>query len=101
MTRLELEANVIKWAEEKGLVKQEHITKQTLKFLSEAGELADAVGKEENLNDVIDAIGDCEVVLTILKAQLGLTQNESLEHAWNEIKDRKGKTVNGTFIKNE
>jgi len=24
-----------------------------------------------------------------------------LEHAWNEIKDRKGKTVNGTFIKQE
>ena len=29
------------------------------------------------------------------------TLKECLNLAWNEIKDRKGKTVNGTFIKNE
>jgi hypothetical protein len=35
----------------------------------------------------------CAIVL------LGFTPKECLEVAWNEIKDRKGKTINGTFIK--
>ncbi|HEY8399827.1 MAG TPA: MazG-like family protein [Cytophagaceae bacterium] len=30
---------------------------------------------------------------------LGHTPKECLEVAWNEIKDRKGKTINGNFIK--
>lgn len=41
-----------------------------------------------------------EVCLTILKSQLKLPLNYPLEMAYKEIKDRKGKTVNGTFIKN-
>jgi len=31
---------------------------------------------------------------------LGLTPSQCLEAAWNEIKDRTGKTVNGVFVKN-
>jgi len=31
----------------------------------------------------------------------GSTLEDCLELAWNEIKDRKGKTINGTFIKNK
>jgi NTP pyrophosphatase (non-canonical NTP hydrolase) len=108
MNRKGLELNVIEWAEEKNLTDP---VKQTLKTLSEAGELADAVCKDvsshsfvpfenkEKYKDVIDAIGDIEVCLTILKRQLGLEQDEPLEVAWNVIKDRKGKTVNGTFVK--
>lgn len=98
MTREELEASVINWADDKDLLRSENVTKQTLKFISEAGELADGVAKGHE-DEIIDAIGDCEVVLTILKAQLGYHQNEPLGIAWNEIKNRKGRTVNGTFIK--
>jgi NTP pyrophosphatase (non-canonical NTP hydrolase) len=31
----------------------------------------------------------------------GVDLEQALELAWNEIKDRKGETINGTFIKNE
>ena len=39
------------------------------------------------------------VVLTILSAQLGFTVEEAMAHAWEEIKDRKGRMVNGIFVK--
>lgn len=43
--------------------------------------------------DVMDWIND-------LSLSLGLDFTECANIAYNEIKDRKGKTVNGTFIKN-
>jgi len=39
--------------------------------------------------------------LIILSKQLGYEPSECLESAWNEIKDRKGKTQNGIFVKEE
>ncbi len=91
----DLQDKVIKWGIDKGL---NDPVKQTLKTLSEAGELADAVCKgDEDL--IKDAIGDIEVCLTILKNQLGYNQTECLELAYNVISKRTGKTVNGTFIK--
>lgn len=33
--------------------------------------------------------------------ELNLDFNTCINHAWNEIKDRKGKTINNTFIKDE
>ena len=91
----DLRDKIIKWGKDKGL---NDPVKQTLKTLSEAGELADAVCKgDEDL--IKDAIGDIEVCLTILKNQLGYNQTECLELAYNVISKRTGKTVNGTFIK--
>ncbi len=40
------------------------------------------------------------VLLTNLAALEGLAIEECIEHAYNEIRDRKGKMINGTFIKN-
>ena len=111
MKREELESLVIKWGNDKGL---NNPVKQTLKTLSEAGELADAVCKSnlesfyddgsgtntiDNFDKILDAIGDIEVCLTILKDQIRIGQTEALEAAYNEISGRKGKTINGTFIK--
>lgn len=98
MKRQELEINILDWAEERSLLNPENHVKQTLKTLSEAGELADAICEEDE-PAIKDAIGDIEVCLTILKEQLGYRQNEPLNSAYNEIKDRTGETVNGTFIK--
>ena len=42
---------------------------------------------------------NCLVVLTILAAQCGLNLETCFAVAWAEIKDRKGQTVGGTFIK--
>ena len=62
------------------------------------GELASGLAKGRH--DVVkDSIGDIVVVLTILARQEGLEILDCVERAYDEIKDRKGKMVNGVFIK--
>ena len=39
------------------------------------------------------------VTLICIAEQLGLKFNDCLDYAYNEIKDRKGKLINGTFVK--
>ena len=98
MTLDELEIKVSNWAITKGILEKENAPKQMLKVMEEVGETAGALlkGNEEELKD---GIGDSFVTLIILAKQLGYTPSECLEAAWNEIKDRTGKTVGGTFIK--
>ena len=96
----ELNQKVLEWAEPKGLLKSENVSKQLLKLVEETGELSGAYLKNKP-EEIKDAIGDIQVVLIILSAQLGLNYEECLESAYNVIKNRTGKTVNGTFIKNE
>tara|TARA_B100000214_G_C23844940_1_gene570608 strand:- start:257 stop:550 length:294 start_codon:yes stop_codon:yes gene_type:complete len=90
--------NVKMWAEEKNLLKKENSHAQMLKVLEEVGETAGAILKNKN-QETIDGIGDSFVTLIILCYQLELEPKDCLEAAWNEIKNRKGKTVNGTFIR--
>lgn len=86
------------WAESKNLLKHENHTKQFLKLVEEVGELSNAILKGDKA-ETIDAIGDIQVVLIILSKQLGLDYNDCLASAYGVIKNRTGKTVNGTFIK--
>ena len=90
--------NVGQWADAKGLLKPENAARQMLKVMEEVGETAGALAKN-NESELKDGIGDSFVTLIILANQCGFTPNECLEAAWNEIKDRKGKTENGVFIK--
>ena len=91
--------NVVGWAADKDILKKENAPKQLLKVLEEVGETAGALLKSKN-DEVKDGIGDSFVTLIILAKQLGLEPAECLEAAWNEIKNRTGKTVNGVFVKN-
>jgi len=91
--------NVTGWAADKDILKKENAPKQLLKVLEEVGETAGALLKSKN-EEVKDGIGDSFVTLIILAKQLGLEPAECLEAAWNEIKDRTGKTVGGVFVKN-
>lgn len=93
-----MKEKIIEWAKERNLLLPENATKQTLKLTEEVGELASAILKQDR-HEQIDAIGDIQVVLIILCEQLGIDKDEALETAYNVIKNRKGKTVNGTFIK--
>jgi NTP pyrophosphatase (non-canonical NTP hydrolase) len=90
--------NVLVWAEDKNLIHEENAPKQLIKLQEEVGELCSAYLKE-NKAEQIDALGDIRVVITILAAQLNLDIDACFDIAYNEIKDRKGVTKNGTFIK--
>jgi NTP pyrophosphatase (non-canonical NTP hydrolase) len=88
------------WAEERGLYKRGDAKTQALKLVEEVGETCRAILKGDH-DEVIDGIGDCVVVLTNLAELQGVSIEECIEAAYNEIKDRKGKMSNGTYVKND
>ena len=90
--------NVIAWAEGKSLLKKENSYPQFAKVVEEVAEIGTALGSG-NEAELIDAIGDTMVTLIILAKQNGLDIEVCLETAYNVIKNRTGKTVNGTFKK--
>lgn len=52
-------------------------------------------------DDAVDAIGDIYVVLTILSTQLGYSIEGCVDTAYEEIKDRQGKMIDGVFVKED
>jgi NTP pyrophosphatase (non-canonical NTP hydrolase) len=88
------------WAEERGLYNAGDPKTQTLKLMEEAGEICRAVLKKDE-PEIIDGIGDCVVVLTNLAHLCDTSIEECIEAAYNEISTRKGKMINGTFVKND
>lgn len=93
----ELIFQVEEWSKDKLLDKADS-SKQFLKVTEEVGEVASALarGNQEGLKD---GIGDVVVTLIILAQQNGLSIEECLQCAYNEIKGRTGKMVDGVFVK--
>lgn len=121
----ELQEKVLDWADSHELLKPENADKQFMKFIEEVFEFREATtlyiheynrlesefnsygeiesdyclcGLEKNL---MLEMGDIIVTLVILCEDLGIEPMKCLEAAYNKIKDRKGKTVDGKFIKAE
>ena len=90
-------SRIKQWATERNLhTADPH--KQMLKLGEEYGELCRSLAVRD-MAQVIDAIGDMYVVLTVLSLQLGLDVEECIERAYEEIKDRKGQMIDGIFVK--
>lgn len=94
MTTTEL---IRQWSVDRGLDTADK-NKQFVKLIEEIGELADGMSKN-NFPKIVDSIGDAYVVLTILAQQHGILIEDCIDSAYNEIKDRKGKLINGVFVK--
>ena len=86
------------WASDRNLIEGSTPLKQMQKLDEEFMELLDGLN-HNNIDDIKDAIGDIQVVLAVMCAQLGLDIDECREIAWEQIKDRKGKMVDGVFVK--
>ena len=86
------------WAEDRGLYAEGDIKTQTLKLMEEAGEICKATLKEDRA-EIIDGIGDCVVVLTNLAELNDISIEDCIDAAYEEISNRTGKMVNGTFKK--
>lgn len=96
----ELVALIQNWAWDRNLIEGSTTNAQMLKLMEEVGELAGGVCKAKA--DVIkDSIGDVFVVLTIIAAKMGWSIEECVQAAYAEIKDRKGRMVQGVFVKEE
>ena len=87
------------WATDKGIYKSGDSRTQYIKLMEEAGELAEALLKNDE-TEVIDAIGDMVVVLTNLAKLRGHNIEDCVASDYDVIKSRQGKMVNGTFVKN-
>lgn len=88
------------WAQDRNLIAGSTVQAQFVKLIEEIGELAEAIAKGKD-EQFMDSIGDAFVVLTILAAQKDLEIEGCIFHAWHEIKDRKGRMVDGIFVKEE
>lgn len=86
------------WAKARGIYTEGNSHTQYVKLMEEAGELAKAL-LDNNKHEVKDAIGDMVVVLTNLAVLEGMQIEDCIDSAYNEIANRKGKMINGTFVK--
>lgn len=95
-------AKINEWADERNL-KQADPKIQWMRITEEVGEIRDVLLKPTKFNEpqaaLKDAIGDTLVTIIVLAHQLDLDVTECLNIAYEEIKNRKGKIVNGTFVK--
>lgn len=98
----ELITKVNQWADERSL-KQADPKIQWMRVTEEVGEIRDVLLKPTKFTEpqaaLKDAIGDTLVTIIVLAHQLDLDVTECLGLAYEEIKNRKGKMVNGTFVK--
>ena len=86
------------WADERGLYENGDTKTQALKLVEEVGETCRAILKED-FEEVVDGIGDCVVVLVNLAELQGVSIESCIAAAYEEIKSRKGKMANGTYVK--
>lgn len=105
-----LQSEVLDWAKEKDLLNPDNADKQFMKFMEEVFEFKTEMDLKEtrwlagiDLSEILEPIememGDIFVTLIILCEQLNISPREFLEKAYGKIKDRKGQTINGVFVK--
>lgn len=87
---------VAQWHRDRNLIDGSDDKSQTLKLLQELGELSDSVCKDK---PILDDIGDMLVVMINICERNNITLDECLQVAYDDIKDRKGKMVDGVFVK--
>ena len=93
-----IQSKILDWANDKDLLHFKNRFKQLDKVLEEVEEVrAELV--LDNKKDLALEIGDVGVTMIILAKQNGLDFQKCIKDAYNKIKNRTGKTINGTFVK--
>ena len=95
---MELVKLIEQWHEDRNLIAGSTDKDQVLKLVQELGELSDSVCKEK---DMRDDLGDLLVVMINIMKRNNITIEECLQKAYDDIKDRKGRMVDGIFVKEE
>jgi|TARA_B110000483_G_scaffold56839_1_gene71091 phosphoribosyl-ATP pyrophosphohydrolase len=98
MNYTELEKLVLDWADEKGILEKSNPIKQIGKTQEELTETLIALVEKDDV-EIKDGIGDMLVTIIILSKLCDMTTTECLEAAYDVIKVRKGKMINGLFVK--
>lgn len=94
-----VEIDVLRWAEARKIIPNSTAMAQAIKTHEELGELLSALHRG-NKEDILDAYGDILVTLIIGADLAGVDLVDTLEHAYQQIKDRKGTLrSDGVFVK--
>ena len=112
MTFEQLQEKVLEWADDKDLLHEENADVQFGKFIEEVFEFKmemdlfnytpDFIKEKAECNYNLKLeMGDIFVTLVILCEDLGIDPVVCLEMAYKKISKRRGKTINGTFVKSE
>ena len=96
MGEINYEKLIAQWHHDRNLIDGSTDKDQYMKLIQEAGELSDSLCKDK---DIRDDIGDIMVVLINIMVRNNLTMSECLSTAYHDIKDRKGKMIDGIFVK--
>lgn len=96
LTSEELASKIESWHEARNLIDGSTDQAQYVKLIEEAGELAGNIVRGKCVKD---AIGDMIVVLINIARRNGHKLEDCMETAWEDIKDRKGKMIDGVFVK--
>ena len=90
--------DIKQWHRDRNLIDGATDKDQLAKLIQEMGELSDNICKGR---DIRDDIGDMIVVLINIAERNDISITECLEQAYNDIKDRKGRMVDGIFVKED
>ena len=86
------------WHKARNLINGSTDQAQFVKLIEEAGELAGNIARGK---DIRDDIGDMVVVLINIAERNGYSLTACVKVAYDDIKDRKGRMVDGVFIKED
>ena len=99
MSYAQTEMKVIQWGEARQIVQNSNPRAQAIKTLEEVGELMQAIADNDR-EAMIDAYGDILVTLVMGCATADLDLVTCFNHAYDQIKDRKGYlSPEGIFVK--
>lgn len=112
MTFEQLQEKVLEWADDKDLLHSKNADVQFGKFIEEVFEFKKEMDLFNYTPDFIKEkaecnynlkleMGDIFVTLIILCEDLKIDPVVCLEMAYKKISKRRGKTINGTFVKDE
>ena len=86
---------------DRGIIQNGNPMGQAVKALEELNEIMDAILRDD-IDEITDGIGDLATVLIMLAGTKGLTLEECMNKAYEEIKDRKGYLrPDGIFVKEQ
>lgn len=102
----ELNKKIVKWAERRSIFEKSTPADQYVKLNEESRELGaallnDLIAPGDHKEDVLDAVGDMMVVLSIISHMYATDLHTCYAKAYDQIKDRKGKVIGGIFVKEE
>lgn len=94
-----VELEVLRWAEARKIIPRSTAMAQAIKTHEELGELLSALHRGDK-TEIVDAYGDILVTLIIGADLAGVDLVEALNHAYAQIKDRRGTLrEDGVFVK--